>query len=185
MSACQRSGPPWRRWEGWLSLVMHATIRAPIVRFNHMGAIRRQAVQGGIAVAGGIGAEAEGGLVGRASELDQIRLALRRVAGGIGEAMLVTGEAGIGKTRVVAEGATAAVAGGFQILRGAADELEQRRPFGAISDCLALGASTADSRRAATTRLPRDDAGVGAISWSRSLTQRKETRTWSSGWWSG
>ena len=89
MSACQRSVSPSLRWEGTGCLpVTHATIRAPIVKFDHMGAIRWRAVQGGIAVAGSIGAEAEGGLVGRASELDQIRLALRRVAGGIGEAML-------------------------------------------------------------------------------------------------
>jgi DNA-binding CsgD family transcriptional regulator len=112
-------------------------------------------------VAGNLGADPRSGLVGRSSELDQIRLSLWRVAGGIGEAMLVTGEAGIGKTRVVAEGAAAAVAGGFRLFQGAADELEQRRPFGAISDCLGLGSRTADSRRAAITWLLGDDTGAG------------------------
>ena len=112
-------------------------------------------------MAGSIGADLNGGLVGRSSELDQIRLAVRQVANGIGQALLVTGEAGIGKTRAVTEGSDAAVAAGFQIFQGAADELEQRRPFGAISDCLALGRWTADSRRAAITRLLGDDAGAG------------------------
>jgi predicted ATPase/DNA-binding CsgD family transcriptional regulator len=126
-----------------------------------MGAIDRQVVQGGVAVAGGVGADPRRGLVGRSIELDRLRLAVRRVAGGAGRVMLVTGESGIGKTCLVAEGLAVAVDAGFQVFRGAADELEQRRPFGAIGDCLGLGRRAIDSRRAAIARLLTEDQGAG------------------------
>jgi DNA-binding CsgD family transcriptional regulator len=126
-----------------------------------MGAIHQQVVQGGVAVAGGVGADPRRGLVGRSIELGQLRLAVRQVAGGAGQAMLITGEAGIGKTCLVAEGLAAAVDAGFQVFQGAADELEQRRPFGAIGDCLGLGRRATDSRRAAIARLLTEDQGAG------------------------
>jgi DNA-binding CsgD family transcriptional regulator len=128
-----------------------------------MGAIHRPTVQGGVAVAGYVGADRRSGLVGRSIELDQLRLAVRQVAGGAGQVMLVIGEAGIGKTRLVTEGLDAAVDAGFQAFRGAADELEQRRPFGAIGDCLGLGYRATDGRRAAIARLLSEDqdGGIG------------------------
>jgi hypothetical protein len=103
-----------------------------------MGAIHLRAVQGGVAVAGNAGAGTEGGPFGRSTELDQIRSVVRRVAGGAGQAVLVTGEAGIGKTRVVAAGLGDAVGLGVRVFQGAAEELERRRPFGVIADCLAV-----------------------------------------------
>jgi predicted ATPase len=111
-------------------------------------------------VAGNVGADPQHGLVGRSAELDQIRLAVRQVAGGTGQAILVTGEAGIGKTRVVAEGLDGARRLGVQAFRGAAEELERRRPFGAIADCLDIGGSPPDRERAAITRLLAGDLGV-------------------------
>jgi predicted ATPase/DNA-binding CsgD family transcriptional regulator len=126
-----------------------------------MGAIDQQAGQGGVAVARGVGADPRRGLVGRSIELDQLRLAVRQVAGGASRVMLVTGEAGIGKTRLVTEGLDAAVDAGFQAFRGAADELEQRRPIGAIGDCLGIGRRATDSRRAAIARLLTEDQGGG------------------------
>jgi DNA-binding CsgD family transcriptional regulator len=124
-----------------------------------MGATHQQAVQGGVAVAGNVGADPRRGVVGRSAELGQIRLAVRQVAGGTGQAMLVTGEAGIGKTRVVAEGLDDARELGVQVFRGAAEELERRRPFGAIADCLGIGGSPPDGRRAAISRLLEEDVG--------------------------
>jgi predicted ATPase len=130
-----------------------------------MGAIHQQAVQGGVAVARGVGADPKGGLVGRSAELDQLRLAVRQVTDGTGQAMLVTGEAGIGKTRVVTEGLDTARRLGVQVLRGAAEELEWRRPFGAIADCLGIGGSPPDRRRAAITRLLEENVGGVDASW--------------------
>jgi predicted ATPase len=124
-----------------------------------MGAIHQQAVQGGVAVAGNVGADPKRGLVGRSAELGQIRLAVRQATGGTGQAMLVTGEAGIGKTRVVAEGLDDASRLGVQVFRGAAEELERRRPFGAIADCLGIGGSPPDDRRKAIMRLLAEDVG--------------------------
>jgi predicted ATP-dependent serine protease len=68
-------------------------------------------------VAGSVGADPRGGLVGRSAELDQIRSAVRQVAGGIGQALLVTGEAGIGKTRVVVEALDDGVDLGVRVFR--------------------------------------------------------------------
>jgi DNA-binding CsgD family transcriptional regulator/tetratricopeptide (TPR) repeat protein len=110
-------------------------------------------------VAGYVGADPKRGLVGRSAELDQLRLAVRQVADGTGQAILITGEAGIGKTRVVTEGLDAARRSGVQIFWGAAEELERRRPFGAIADCLGLGGSASDGRRAAITRLLEENVG--------------------------
>jgi hypothetical protein len=61
--------------------------------------------------------------------------------------------------RLVTEGLDAAVDAGFQAFQGAADELDQRRPFGAISDCLGLGYRATDGRRAAVARLLTEDQG--------------------------
>ena len=72
---------------------------------------------------------------------------------------MITGEAGIGKTRVVTEGLDAARQLAVQVFWGAAEELERRRPFGAIADCLHLGGSPLDGRRAAITRLLEEDVG--------------------------
>jgi DNA-binding CsgD family transcriptional regulator/tetratricopeptide (TPR) repeat protein len=109
-------------------------------------------------VAGSVGADPRGGLVGRSAELDQIRSAVRQVAGGIGQALLVTGEAGIGKTRVVVEALDDGVDLGVRVFRGAAEELERGRPFGVIADCLAIHESSADDRRAHVARLLDDEA---------------------------
>ena len=110
-------------------------------------------------MASNVGADPKLGLVGRSAELDQLRLAVRQVADGTGQAILITGEAGIGKTRVVTEGLDAARQLAVQVFWGTAEELERRRPFGAIADCLDLGGSPLDGRRAAITRLLEEDVG--------------------------
>jgi AAA ATPase domain len=102
----------------------------------------------------------EGGLAGRSAEVGRLRSAVRQVAGGTGRA-LVVGEAGIGKTRVVAEGLADADGLGVWVFEGAADELEQRRPFGVIADCLATGRSSTERGRAAVAGLLGEDSGAG------------------------
>jgi len=64
--------------------------------------------------------------IGRERERDQVREALQAAAGGQPAAVLVGGEAGVGKTRLTAEVATDAIAGGWRVL---------------IGHCLELGAS--------------------------------------------
>jgi class 3 adenylate cyclase/tetratricopeptide (TPR) repeat protein len=60
-------------------------------------------------------------LVGRDRELEQLRRALDRVAGGNGAAIGVAGSAGIGKTRLVAEVAARAADRGFTVCSGECD----------------------------------------------------------------
>jgi DNA-binding SARP family transcriptional activator len=66
-------------------------------------------------------------LVGRREPLARLRAELRGVREGRGGVVLVTGEGGIGKTRLIAE--TAAVAEGFMVLYGRCEE-DQLFPFG-------------------------------------------------------
>jgi DNA-binding CsgD family transcriptional regulator/tetratricopeptide (TPR) repeat protein len=113
-------------------------------------------------VASNVGAGPEGGLLGRSTELETLRSAVLQATRGAGQMLAVTGEAGIGKTRLVAEGLRAASRLGVQAFQGAAVELERRWPFGAIADCLAIRGSAADSRRAAIVRLLREEAPQGA-----------------------
>ena len=63
------------------------------------------------------------GVVGRENEMTTITDAFKRVAGGGGrEVLLVSGEAGLGKTTLVAEAARAALANGACVLFGHCEE---------------------------------------------------------------
>jgi hypothetical protein len=68
-------------------------------------------------------------LIGRASELALLEEQLRQASSGTGRAVLVTGDAGIGKSRLVAELVGKAAAGGAQILTGACAEGELTASF--------------------------------------------------------
>ncbi|MDB5058291.1 MAG: tetratricopeptide repeat protein, partial [Chloroflexi bacterium] len=79
---------------------------------------------------------ASGELIGRTEELERARLALLAARDGTGQAMLITGTAGIGKTRLAEEVAAAATILGFTMLWGRAAESEQELPYAAIADVL-------------------------------------------------
>lgn len=76
-------------------------------------------------------------LFGRSSELTHLRDALDLVATGRSRTVMVEGEAGIGKSRLVEELLVAALLAGFDVIAGRAEELERMRPFGAIADAIA------------------------------------------------
>lgn len=61
---------------------------------------------------------------------------------------LVRGEAGIGKSRLLSEALAVAEDRGYRIFLGRAEELEQRRPFGTLTDALACTRTSMDPRRA-------------------------------------
>lgn len=89
-----------------------------------------------------------GTFVGRGRELALISAALDRARGGTGSALLVEGEAGLGKTRLLdelveREGERA------RIFRAAAEELDTDRPFGVVSDALGIRRDSEDAMRAA------------------------------------
>jgi DNA-binding NarL/FixJ family response regulator len=75
-------------------------------------------------------------LVGREGELGLLEGALGDLETGRPAAIHVTGEPGIGKTRLLAELADRADARGYLVLRGSASELERDLPFGAFVDAL-------------------------------------------------
>lgn len=104
-----------------------------------------------------MGIKGDGGtsddLIGRVAEYDRLRTAIDEVGTGRGRVCTVTGPAGIGKTRLVTEALHAARERGFQVLDGGGAELEQRRPFGAVADCLGIRLGSADERRSLIARL--------------------------------
>ncbi len=98
------------------------------------------------------GAGAEVPLVGRLDELHRIGEALASAAAGRGRVVVVEGEAGIGKTRLLDAALDRARGLGMQVFRAHAEEFESRRPFGAVADCLGVTRSSTDPRRAEISR---------------------------------
>lgn len=72
--------------------------------------------------------------VGRAEELQLFQRLLGEVRGGGCRTSIVWGEAGIGKTRLVAEFCKAAVIGGASVARSVSQPHDERRPMGAFLD---------------------------------------------------
>jgi predicted ATPase len=76
-------------------------------------------------------------LIGRDAELTQLRVAWRQAASGRGRAIVITGEPGIGKTRLLAEAAKIGSADGGTVLYGRCDRgmLLPYQPFVEALDC--------------------------------------------------
>jgi DNA-binding NarL/FixJ family response regulator len=93
-------------------------------------------------------------LVGRADETRVLSRSLDEVAAGRGLVVELTGDPGIGKSRLLTELGEQADRCGFQVLRGSATEFERDLPFGvfvqALADCYRRSAAS----RAAAGPLP-------------------------------
>lgn len=83
-------------------------------------------------------------LVGREREMAEVALLVAGVAAGRGAVLLVTGEAGIGKSRLVEEAVARAAAVGVAVRSGVADERARLRPFGTIAGCLGVDLDAAN-----------------------------------------
>src|SRR5215470_5350831 len=92
-------------------------------------------------------------ICGREDEIQALSEALDRVAAGRAAIVLVEGEAGIGKTRLLAQALADARGRGMQVAAGRAEELERTRPFGVLAAALECARSAADPRRAAIAGL--------------------------------
>jgi serine/threonine protein kinase/ATP/maltotriose-dependent transcriptional regulator MalT len=68
-------------------------------------------------------------LVGRRDVLDAARVDLDSVADGQGHSLLLHGESGIGKTRIVNELEVDATTRGFRVVRGQCDEFHRDQPY--------------------------------------------------------
>ena len=92
-------------------------------------------------------------LHGREAELSALDDILARVAEGRAGVAIIEGEAGIGKSRLLAEALGLARLRGFDVAAGRAEELESTRPFGLMASALGCDRSSADPRRAAIAEL--------------------------------
>src|SRR5262252_516684 len=77
-----------------------------------------------------------GTLAGRQAECGVIAQALRRLADGRSQVVELTGDPGMGKTRLLAELARQAAERGFAVLDGRAQNSGERIPFYALVDAL-------------------------------------------------
>lgn len=94
------------------------------------------------------GGHRRGLLIARDVELARLRRAVDRCVRGRGSIVVLEGEPGIGKTRLVEQVAAEARAVGATVLLGAAEELERRRPFAALAACFDVVGVSTDERRA-------------------------------------
>lgn len=106
---------------------------------------------------------------GRAAELGTLRSGLRSLAAGAPARVLVLGEQGIGKSRLVAEALSPDAVDGLVLRTGRAVELHADRPFGALIDALNLRTDAAHSEAAAVARLM-----VGALRRTGDAEQRED-----------
>src|SRR6266702_8660855 len=75
-------------------------------------------------------------LIGRGAELTALRLLVDRARSGKGQLVLLSGEAGIGKSRLVAEAKTYATAQGFLLLQGLCFPTDRSCPYAPLLDLL-------------------------------------------------
>src|SRR2546421_4290704 len=75
-------------------------------------------------------------IVGRTAELTSLRLLIDRTRSGQGQVVLVSGEAGIGKSRLVAEAKAYAAAQNFLLLQGNCFQMDSSYPFAPLLDVL-------------------------------------------------
>jgi tetratricopeptide (TPR) repeat protein len=90
---------------------------------------------------------------GRAAEIAVLGEALDRAASGQSAVVLIEGEPGIGKTRLLDEALADARGRGMQVAAGRAGELEQTRPFGLVASAFGCAPSSPDARRVAIAEL--------------------------------
>ena len=102
------------------------------------------------------------GLVGREAELERAAAAVRELSDGRSSVLVIEGEAGIGKTRLVQRVVDDARRKDLAVFCGQAHPFERTRPFGVLSAALDLSRRSSDPRRAALGALL---AGQGAAAW--------------------
>jgi DNA-binding CsgD family transcriptional regulator/tetratricopeptide (TPR) repeat protein len=98
-------------------------------------------------------------LRGRDRELGVLGDGVARAVSGRLTIVVVEGEAGIGKSRLLAEALADARARGVEVCSGRAEELERTRPFGVWAETLGCSASSPDARRARVAALLAPHAG--------------------------
>ena len=93
------------------------------------------------------------GVVGRGAELALAETAIRRLSDERASVLVIEGEAGIGKTRLVHGIVECARSRQMGVYSGQAHQFERTRPFGVIAAALGLSRRSPDPRRAAIDTL--------------------------------
>src|SRR5688572_33250416 len=86
-------------------------------------------------------------LIGRAAELGVLGCVLEDAARSRVRAVVIEGEAGIGKTRLTMEACRLAEGLGFRVLWGAGDEIERDRPLQGLADLVDVCREGPEARR--------------------------------------
>ena len=89
-------------------------------------------------------------LIGRRAELSTLRLLVDRAKSGKGQIVLLSGEAGIGKSRLAAEAKTYATAQGFLLLQGQCFPTDRSCPYAPLLDLLRSHLATSSPEHVAT-----------------------------------
>ncbi len=101
-----------------------------------------------------------GVLAGRADELALLDGYLRDLARGAGNAVLIEGEPGIGKTTLVRTALANLPAGSSQVFWGTGDELGQEIPLSPFLDALGVRRPSANARRTTIAGLLRGEVAT-------------------------
>jgi DNA-binding CsgD family transcriptional regulator/tetratricopeptide (TPR) repeat protein len=99
--------------------------------------------------------------VGREPELAALRAASEALDRGEGTVIWIEGEAGIGKSSLVAEALSAVSQPAWDVGWGGADQLTERLPLRVMQDCLQVRVSSPDPRRAHAASLLRGRLSAG------------------------
>lgn len=94
----------------------------------------------------GVHATMPAALVGRREQLRRLTELLSLAEVGSGQVAVVRGEAGIGKTRLLAEVVGVAASKGWLTRTAAASEIDETRAFGAVADALRVSLAAVDPR---------------------------------------
>src|SRR5438034_8774293 len=89
-------------------------------------------------------------LIGRTAELAALHLLLDQAKGGKGQVVLLSGEAGIGKSRLIAEAKTYATAQGFLLLQGQCFPTDRSCPYAPLLELLRAHLATTSQEQVAT-----------------------------------
>ena len=106
-------------------------------------------------------ADLDGLLVGRDDELSHLLGCIREVTAGQGQAVLIEGEPGIGKSALVRATCAEALALGCQVFWGAGDELGQTLPLSPILEGLQAREPAGSPRRETIVALLRGERSTG------------------------
>ena len=89
-------------------------------------------------------------LIGRTAELSALRLLVDQTRDGKGQTVLVSGEAGIGKSRLVTEARTYAAAQGFLLLQGQCFPTDRSCPYAPLLDLVRSHLATSSREEVVT-----------------------------------